>query len=554
MVKKYFDNATQFMGTGGEGPINLDNDLLKKVGDQALENIKNSKIDVSTGLPKMPTGGFGTVFDSIGSGIGGAVSGIKDYFSGDSDLRNAQAEYEAIQRGEQPPLSLKDKLIRETKRIGGQVENVVESGAKKIGGGLEALREEAAKNKALLNMGVQATAGYAGYQAGKQAREQVGGVLGQQLQEMQGVGSKFQGIDYDPQRYAEQQQFLRDRIAGGGYTAEERQMQQQGDVRGARASAAARLAGIEQMARLTGGTGSGAALASALTGGQAMGNIQAETEQARQASAQQKMESSIGQQAQILRQKTAEEADLAKQQADAALQRQREIGLVRGQQGQNIIDKATQEAGFYKTIADLGSSVIQGLETEDEKKQREAATKYEDDRRAAELDRVNAETEMFRNQDPNKAKELQDKLNAANKRISDMAAARAQTTGQPAQTAGQPAQRTDYVTLQPGDQGYAAANRSNAPTQATAPIQNVLTGAAQRVANTQPFTPIKQAVSTAANVFNQQNMTPRVPTTPIKATPAVPPKVTPAVPPKPTPTLAPKQTIVNPLTKKPLGR
>ena len=125
MAKNSFDSFTKLMGTGGEGPINLDNDLLKKVGDQALENIKNSKIDVSTGLPKMPTGGFGTVFDSIGSGIGGAVSGIKDYFSGDSDLRNAQAEYEAIQRGEQPPLSLKDKLIRETKRIGGQVENVV---------------------------------------------------------------------------------------------------------------------------------------------------------------------------------------------------------------------------------------------------------------------------------------------------------------------------------------------------------------------------------------------------------------------------------------------
>jgi hypothetical protein len=196
------------------------------------QNLNIPEIDVSTGLPKkLPSiGGDISIFDPLAQGIKSAYGGVKDFFSSgkEDDIRNAQAEYEAMQRGEQP-LSVQDKLIRETKRIGGQ-----------IGGGLDTLKQAAVDNKALLNMGVQGSAAYAGYQAGKGAREQVGGLLGQQLQEMQGVGSKFQGVDYDPQRYAEQQQFLRDRIAGGGYTAEEKQVQQQGDVRGARASAAAR--------------------------------------------------------------------------------------------------------------------------------------------------------------------------------------------------------------------------------------------------------------------------------------------------------------------------
>jgi hypothetical protein len=478
-------------------------DLLSgaQKGLDFVQNLNIPEIDVSTGLPKkLPSiGGDISIFDPLAQGIKSAYGGVKDFFSSgkEDDIRNAQAEYEAMQRGEQP-LSVQDKLIRETKRIGGQ-----------IGGGLDTLKQAAADNKALLNMGVQGSAAYAGYQAGKGAREQVGGLLGQQLQEMQGVGSKFQGVDYDPQRYAEQQQFLRDRITGGGYTAEEKQMQQQGDIRGAKASAAARLAGIEQMARLSGATGSGAALASALTGGQAMGNIQAETEAGRQASAQQKMESAIQQQTQLSRQKTAEEADLAKQQADLALQRQQQVGATREKMGSNILDTATQEAGFYGKLADLGTNVLSGLESETERAarlQREALQKQKDD---AEIARINAETAYLTAAQRGTATQAQkDALDKATQASSIIQKNTQTITQSPKQA---PADGTKTPNLVMQQQPTTAAPAAKAPATPAAP-QATVKPAVPNPMNTavkQAATGLKTATSntqqTAAQKFNNQN-------------------------------------------------
>jgi hypothetical protein len=507
-----------------------------------VQNLDMPKIDVSSGMPvKLPSiGGDVAIFDPLARGIQSAYGGIKDFFSGDKkdDIRNAQAEYEAMQRGEQP-LSVQDKLIRETKRIGGQ-----------IGGGLDALKQAAVDNKALLNMGIQGSAAYAGYQAGKGAREQVGGLLGQQLQEMQGVGSKFQGVDYDPQRYAEQQQFLRDRITGGGYTAEEKQMQQQGDIRGAKASAAARLAGIEQMARLSGATGSGAALASALTGGQAMGNIQAETEAGRQASAQQKMESAIQQQTQLSRQKTAEEADLAKQQADLALQRQQQVGATREKMGSNILDTATQEAGFYGKLADLGTNIL--LESETEKAarlQREALQKQKDD---AEIARINAETAYLTSAQRGKATQAQkDALDKATQ-ASSIIQKNTQTITQ------SPDDGTKTPNLVMQQPTTTQPNMSVVPKQIQNPLdqlqKNVSQGLNMSQQNMSVGTPDK-----AIDGFNKQNIPiqkPAVkpaPTPTAVQKPAVSPK--PMMQPNPTATPAPKPVpTANNQTKKPLGR
>ena len=492
--------AKQLYDTMGS-PLNMDySSIFDQIGDKSLKDVAAiQKSNKDIGLIDPLLRGLGGLGSSIGGAVSDAYGGAKDFLFGGKEGNQQQVQGGDQQAQEDGGLSVKDKLIRETKRIGGQ-----------IGGGLDTLKEAAAQNKALLNMGIQGSAAYAGYQAGKGAREQVGGLLGQQLQEMQGVGGKFQGIDYDPQRYAEQQQFLRDRIAGGGYTAEEKQMQQQGDVRGAKASAAARLAGVEQMARLSGATGSGAALASALTGGQAMGNIQAETEAARQASGVGKKEAAIGQQAQILRQKTAEEADLAKQQADLALQRQQQVGATREKIGSNVIDTATQEAGFYGKLADLGTNVLTGLETAAEKAKRENTQAIQEANMQAETERMNIQTALDKKRllGMDTSKEEEQLQQATKKR--DIIQKNTQTITQaPKQVPVDGTKTPNYVMQQPQATTQTAAPAVKPPVQAAPPavkanVANPVNTQVKQVGN-QLNKPLPATKQTAAQKFNNQN-------------------------------------------------
>jgi len=287
-------------------------------------------------------------------------------------------------------------------------------------------------------------------------------------------------------------------------------MQQQGDVRGAKASAAARLAGVEQMARLSGATGSGAALASALTGGQAMGNIQAETEAGRQASAQQKMESAIQQQTQLSRQKTAEEADLAKQQADLALQRQQQVGATREKIGSNVIDTATQEAGFYGKLADLGTNVLSGLESETEKAarlQRDALQKQKDD---AEIARINAETAYLTSAQKGTATQAQkDALDKATQASNTIQKNTQAITQPPKQAPVDGTKTPNYVMQQPQATTQTAAPAAKPPVQAAPPavkanVANPVNTQVKQVGN-QLNKPLPATKQTAAQKFNNQN-------------------------------------------------
>jgi len=209
-------------------------------------------------------------------------------------------------------------------------------------------------NRGALGLGADALASYLAYERGRRGFDTASDITKDQLRDLSGAGSKFAQISYDPERYAQERQFISDRISGGGITAREKQMQQEGDLRAARAAAAARLAGVEQMARMGQGvSGSGSALASALAGGQSVMGTQSETNLAREASASERLEKDIQRQTNLSRQQTAEEADLARAQADYRLSQLQQMGTTRGNIANMELNKAAAEQDLYRQGADL---------------------------------------------------------------------------------------------------------------------------------------------------------------------------------------------------------
>jgi hypothetical protein len=211
----------------------------------------------------------------------------------------------------------------------------IKSGAKKIPGaissGLSGAKKFAAENKTGLSLGADVLAAGAGYMAGEAGREEAKKLAGQQLSEVQAAGRAFEGMQYDPTRYKQEREFLQQRISGGGITPEEKKMQQEGDIRAARAAAAQRLAGMEQQARMgAGATGAGASLAASLAGGQAAMSEQSAANLAREASASQRLEQDIQRQTNLARQQTAEEAQLAQEQGQFGLSRASQAAGARG--------------------------------------------------------------------------------------------------------------------------------------------------------------------------------------------------------------------------------
>ena len=236
-------------------------------------------------------------------------------------------------------------------------------------GFLDTVREGAGKvgdflgdNKGIISGVAQGGAAYLGYKAGEEARDEAKKLAKQQLADLQAQGKQFMDITFDPERYKQERKFLQDRIAGQGYTAEEKKMQQEGDIRAARAAAAQRLAGMETQARL-GGTALGTAqLAAALSGAQGSQNIQAETNLAREASAQEKMEKALQRQGGLSTQETQERADLARQQGTFGLERTQAVGGVRGELGNLAYDKAGALQRLYGTGADLVTKGLNSIE------------------------------------------------------------------------------------------------------------------------------------------------------------------------------------------------
>jgi LysM repeat protein len=222
-------------------------------------------------------------------------------------------------------------------------------------GFLDKAKQFISGNKGALQAGAEVLGAGAGYLAAESGRKEAKKLAQAQLADVQATGKKFEKMQYDPTRYGQEREFIQQRIAGGGITPQEKQMQQQGDLRAARAAAAARLSGMEQQARMAkGATGSGSALAASLAGGQSVMGTQAETNLAREASASQRLEQDIQRQTNLSRQQTSEEADLAQQQgafglsradrAEAARKAMRDLAQIRGQTAGKLAGDVTNLA------------------------------------------------------------------------------------------------------------------------------------------------------------------------------------------------------------------
>jgi len=299
------------------------------------------------------------------------ITGLKGAVVGDrakelAQLRDDAATYIPGQQLGEEKWTM-DRVLGNIKKEGGKAFEQIKGGAKAaggaIGGALGSAKEFAAENKGALGLAADAAAAYGGYQAGQEAFGKVEDLSKQQLRDLQAQGKTFEGISYDPERYKQQREFLQQRIAGGGLTAEERQLQQQGDVRAARAAAAERASGIERQARMgAGATGAGSSLAAALSGAQSGANIQSQTNLEREARASQRLEQDIERAGKLSTQQTAEEAELARQQGEFGLGKTRSVGGVRGELGNLAIGRAEALQNLYGRGADIAKAGLNSLQ------------------------------------------------------------------------------------------------------------------------------------------------------------------------------------------------
>jgi hypothetical protein len=207
-----------------------------------------------------------------------------------------------------------------------------------------------------------AVGGFFGNQAQGKRFDTARGELDQATAGFQNAGSQLQGTKYDPSRYAREKGFLQDRIAGGGITAKERKMQEEGDLRAGQSAAAARRAALEQMSRTGQGlSGSGAALASALAGGQSAMAAQSAANLEREASAANRLEQDIRRTTDMSREGTLEEANLANLKAQIDLAKAGGIGNIRSNLAGMQLQKGQQEGAAWGAGGDLVGGLAGGL-------------------------------------------------------------------------------------------------------------------------------------------------------------------------------------------------
>jgi hypothetical protein len=263
-----------------------------------------------------------------------------------------------------------DRVLGNLKREGGKALDQIKSGA-------SSARDFAAENKNALGLAAQGAAAYGGYRAGEKGRDAATGIQKAQLSQVQGAGREFEGMDYDPNRYAREQQFLQERITGGGVTAQERQMQSEGDIRASRMAAAQRLGGLETQARL-GGAGLGtAALAGALTGSQGEQNIQQQTNLARETSASDRLERDIQRTGALSTQQTMEEANLAQAQGQFGLNKAAQAGITRANLGDLEMARANALQNLYGRGADLATAGLNTMKSREDLQREEQAMAYQ---------------------------------------------------------------------------------------------------------------------------------------------------------------------------------
>ena len=232
-----------------------------------------------------------------------------------------------------------------------------------VGSAVGGAKDFVAENKGLIGLGAQAGAAGLGYMASKEGMEAQQKLLKDQLKQEQAMGSELLGKKYDPARYAQEQEFLAERIRGQGRTALTRQMEQESIQKGARTAAAGRLAGLEQQARLGGAALGTAGLASSLAGAQAGQNVMAEDMRARDVQAQQDLERAIQRTGALSSQATEEEAKLAQQKFGVESGRATSAGATRSQLAQIEGNKAGALANLYTSGANLVQQGLQGMQT-----------------------------------------------------------------------------------------------------------------------------------------------------------------------------------------------
>jgi LysM repeat protein len=248
------------------------------------------------------------------------------------------------------------------------------------------------ENPMLATGAIQAGAATAGYMAGDKAREEQEKLLERQILETQGVDAlkNYQLSKERDAAYGEQQKFLEERIAGGGMTAKEIEMQEQGRLRAARMAAAGRLAGVEQQARMGQGvTGAGSALAASLAGAQAQAQAGAESERAAATSAAENVERAFAARPAALEAKAKSEMDLAQMKDIQELSKLQQIGKAREAQGTMAAQEGEAKGRLASGLADIATRGVLGQQigpSDATDKEREITAQAEADRKKRELE------------------------------------------------------------------------------------------------------------------------------------------------------------------------
>lgn len=212
-------------------------------------------------------------------------------------------------------------------------------------------------NKAIAS-GVANVAGAGlGYLATEAERKKQDSIIGQQLDETKKINA-LDELKLNKEReasYKDTQGFLKERIAGGGVTAKEKQMRAEGDIRAARAGAAGRLAGIEQQARMgRGASGSGASLAASLLGAQGGASDQYSANLARETSAAANLERAQMARPELEEQRARTDISLAQSRDATNLNQQQQMNAIRDKQLN--LSQARGEA--MANLASAGSNAI----------------------------------------------------------------------------------------------------------------------------------------------------------------------------------------------------
>jgi LysM repeat protein len=279
----------------------------------------------------------------------------------------------------------------------------IDQGNENEPGFLDKMKSFVGGNKGLLQGAAEVAGAVGGYAAAESARKEQKELAEKQLKDVQGLGGQFAGMQYDPERYKQEREFLQQRVAGGGITAQERKIQQEGDVRAARAAAAQRLSGMEQQARLGGSAVGTSALAAALSGAQAGQNIQAESNLAREASASQRLEQDIQRQGQLSSKQTSEEAELAKQQSEFGLNKTRQVGEEREELSKLAQARGKAAAELAGALSDTAVGALERTQSPEQeaqaaqkKAQADQDRQYQDQQRQMQLESQRMDLEAKR--------------------------------------------------------------------------------------------------------------------------------------------------------------